>query len=112
MFGLPASAAAWGTPEFATTLAAELESLGPQSLGLQRQIARGSHLADGAFQVSVIAETEDGKHLKVRVGVFFASIIAGCSCADDPTPVEALAEYCELVVTIERGNAVAQVEPA
>jgi hypothetical protein len=40
--------------------------------------------------------------IRARIGVFFHGIIAGCSCADDPTPLEPQQEYCELELTIDR----------
>jgi hypothetical protein len=39
------------------------------------------------------------------VGVFFSGIITGCSCADDPTPVETQNEYCELLFAIDKATA-------
>jgi hypothetical protein len=41
--------------------------------------------------------------------VFFSGILSGCSCADDPTPVEAQAEYCELAIAIDTASGEADV---
>ena len=42
--------------------------------------------------------------------VFIISgIIAGCSCADDPTPVDTTTEYCELQLEIDRESAETRV---
>jgi hypothetical protein len=57
----------------------------------------------------VIASEADGDRIRVRVGVFFSGIVAGCSCADDPTPVEAQNEYCELLVDIDRRATAADI---
>jgi hypothetical protein len=46
------------------------------------------------------------------VGIFYAGIITGCNCADDPTPVEAQKKYCEIHLTIDRTNAAANIAPA
>ena len=35
---------------------------------------------------------------------FDTSLIAGCSCADDPTPVEPQPEYCEVELQIEKAT--------
>ena len=112
MLELPASAAAWGTPAFAAALRAELEAVPAEALGLQRQVALGGQLADAPVQVTVLASRADGAGVRARVGVFFASVIAGCSCADDPTPVEDLPEYCELELTIHLPDGESRVGPA
>jgi hypothetical protein len=36
-------------------------------------------------------------------------VIAGCSCADDPTPTNELDEFCELQLDIDKLTAVATV---
>ncbi|WP_296802845.1 hypothetical protein [Thiolapillus sp.] len=43
---------------------------------------------------------DDAGQILVRAGLFYTGIIAGCSCADDPGPVEEQNEYCEISVTI------------
>lgn len=98
---LPAAARAWGTPEFAAVLKAELEALPQDSLPLAAALTRGSHVADEPHRVRVIAAHERDGLVHARVGVFYAGIIAGCSCADDPTPVEPQPEYCEFTVTLD-----------
>jgi hypothetical protein len=42
--------------------------------------------------------------IRARVGVFFSGIVAGCRCADDPTPVEPQDEYCEFQFEIDRAT--------
>jgi len=41
--------------------------------------------------------------------VFFSAFIAGCNCADGPTPVDEINEYCEIRVEIDRTTAEAQL---
>ena len=43
--------------------------------------------------------------IRVTVGIFYTGIIAGCSCADDPTPVEENTEYCEVQLEIDKKTA-------
>ncbi len=108
---LPASAAAWGSEAFAVTLSQELAALGPHALPLQQGLSRTSHVTDAPIQVRVIAAREAEGWIRVRIGVFFAGVIGGCSCADDPTPVQAQTEYCELGLTIDRHTGQTQVSP-
>lgn len=103
------SLAAWGTPAFAATLKRELQRAGAGALPLQQALAQSSAVAGDAIEVMVIGTSDDAQGIRARIGVFFSGIVAGCSCADDPTPVEAQNEYCELLLTIDRRTAETQV---
>ena len=105
---LPAAAAAWreGDRErFATLLCRELAALPSERLPLIAALERGSAVGDGALRPSLLAVeavTEGG--VEARVGLFFSSIIAGCACADDPTPPDEITEYCELRLNLARSG--------
>ena len=62
-------------------------------------------VADEPITVLLLTAEADAEQLRVKVGIFFAGVLAGCSCADDPTPVEAQEEYGEWLLTIRRPNA-------
>lgn len=109
MTRLPASLNAWGRPDFPDVLRREIEQLGTEHLPLRQALARGSHVLDEPVQARIIAVREDAATLRIKAGVFYASIIAGCSCADDPTPVDSLSEYCELDIAIDKASAAATV---
>lgn len=98
---LPASAAAWGTPAFAATLKSELEQLLPGQLPLQQGLSSTSVALEDDVQIMVIRAAEEAGAIQAKVGVFYTGILAGCSCANDPTPTEPQNEYCELAVTID-----------
>lgn len=108
---LPLSAHAWGRDDFAAVLKRELEALPPHELPLQEALAGTSHLAPEPHRVRVIHVDQVGTSVRVRVGVFYAGVVAGCSCADDPTPVESQPEYCELELVLNPANARASVTP-
>jgi hypothetical protein len=105
MLRLAASLAAWNSPSFAAVLKRELEQAGGAQLPLQRGLSATSVALDDAIEVMVLGVGETPARLEVRIGVFFAGIVAGCSCADDPTPVEPQNEYCELLLTIDKATA-------
>lgn len=105
MFHLPESLAAWRTPGFGCVLKRELRQKGAGALPLQEALVRSSTVADEGIEVMVIGASDDPRYVRVRVGIFFSGIVAGCSCADDPTPVEAQSEYCEVMLTIDRQTA-------
>lgn len=102
---LPASLAAWETDGFRTALCREIEALDRHRLPLQQGLARSSMVGEGPIQVMVLGESASEQVIVVRVGVFYTGVIAGCNCADDPTPVDEQTEYCELRIEIDRATA-------
>ena len=105
---LPDSAAAWDSPAFQAVLKRELEAQAAQ-LPLQQALSSSSAVGGDNIEVMVIAAEVDAGHIYARVGIFFSGIVAGCNCADDPTPVESQSEYCELLVSIDLATAAATV---
>jgi len=90
---------AWGTHEFDYTLKQELAKYA-EALPLHQALSFDNYVADTPISVTNIntVETQDSVH--VRVGIFFQSVISGCSCADDPSPVGENNEYWELLIKI------------
>jgi hypothetical protein len=100
-FTLPDSLAAWNTPGFAASFKREVEQLDPALLPLQQGLRVTSSVADAPFTVLLLAAATSGDCLRVKAGVVYSGIIGGCSCADDPTPLEAQTEHCELAFEID-----------
>ncbi|MEW6512740.1 MAG: hypothetical protein AB1443_01925 [Pseudomonadota bacterium] len=100
---LPYSVCAWGTADFGTVLKRELATHADK-LPLQQALTGTSAVANEAITVVLLDARADTTSIHAKVGVFFAGILAGCSCADDPTPVEPQTEYCELQLTIDRAT--------
>ena len=101
MIRLPYSLNARGTPEFETALKQEIEQLDAGLLPLQQGLSASSYVTDRPFQVRIISVREDAGKIRVKAGIFYTGIIAGCSCADDPTPIDELNEYCVVVFGID-----------
>ena len=112
MIHLNESVRAWGTPAFAETLKREIEALDPAVLPLQQGMRLGSYALGADFQVTVLGAWRRSGRLEARVGVFYAGLVPGCSCADDPTPVEPHPEYCELIFIVEPDTGEAMVRLA
>lgn len=105
MIRLPKSLSAWGSPEFNAVLKKEIEQLDASQLPLQQGLTRSSYVTDQPFQATVISVNEEAGLICAKAGMFYTGVIAGCSCADDPTPVDELNEYCVLRFDIDRATA-------
>ena len=106
---LPHSLNAWGTPGFNDVVKHEIEQLDATLLPLQQGLARSSHVTDRPLQAMVIGAHEEAGLIRVKAGIFYTGIIASCSCADDPTPIDELTEYCVVQIDIDRTTADATV---
>ena len=93
---------AWGTTAFEDVLKREIEQLDAGQLPLQQGLSTSSYAVDNNLNAIIISVSEDEGSIYAKVGIFYTGIIAGCSCADDPTPVDENSEYCELQFTIDK----------
>ncbi len=109
MIDLSETLAAWHTPEREATLKRAMEGLDAACLPLQQALARGSQVTGEPIQVMILTTAEEANGLRARVGVFFTSLIGGCQCADDPTPLENLPEYAQIEVSIQRETGIASL---
>jgi hypothetical protein len=105
MIRLTKALSAWGTPDFDGILKKELEQSDAQRLPLQQGLSTSSHAIDSNFRVMIIHAAEDQGSIRVKAGIFYSGIIAGCSCADDPTPINEQSEYCEVQLDIDKATA-------
>lgn len=110
MVCLDKSLRAWNTPGFNDVLKTEIEGLDISQLPLQAGLAASSYVAESALKVMIIRASDDADHIYVKVGIFYAGIIAGSCCADDPTPVDENSEYCEIQLQVNKITAEAAIE--
>ena len=96
---------AWGTPDFKDILKKEIDQMDAGQLPLQQGLSTGSYAIDGKFNAMIISVSEDAGSIRVKAGIFYSGIIAGCSCADDPTPVNEESEYCVVQLDIDKQTA-------
>ena len=96
---------AWSTPMFNETLKHEIEHMDVESLPLQQGLSQGSYTSGANRGVIVLSVTDGADFIRAKTGIFYTSIIAGCSCADDPTPISELTEYCEVRFDIDKKTA-------
>lgn len=93
---------AWGTPGFRDVLKNEIERMGAGHLPLQQGLSTGSYALDDKLEVMIISVSEDAGFIRAKAGIFYAGILTGCSCADDPTPVNEESEYCVVQLDISK----------
>jgi hypothetical protein len=105
MLALTRSAAARNSPSFEATLAEEVQGLGPHHPALRPLLQAGltqtSVVAEAPLGIQVLSSAQAAGRIRVHLGVFYSGVIAGCSCADDPTPVDTITEHCELLLEID-----------
>lgn len=105
MIKLSQSISAWNTPAFEETLKQEVTQLDVKQLPLQQALTHSNHTNGDNRKVIVMSVAEDANLIRVKTGIFYTGIIAGCNCADDPSPVDEINEYCEMEFTIEKTTA-------
>ena len=105
MLRLTKSLSAWGASGFGDVLKQEIEQLNADQLPLQQGLSAGNYVLGDKFSVMILGTVEDEDFIHVKAGVFYNSIIGGCACADDPTPVSELNEYCEVRLDISKKTA-------
>lgn len=112
MIRLDKAARAWGTPDFEAVLKQEVAGLRPGELPLQQGMTAGNYVLDAPVTLVVNRVEAADRLIRVRAAIFFQSVIAGCSCTDDPTPMSELNEYCEVRLEIDRDTAITEIRLA
>jgi hypothetical protein len=105
MFSLPQSRENWDTDAFDSVLKQELYSLDADMLPLQQGLRHSSYAVSDKLTITILNKNEDDENIIVKVGLFYNGIIAGCNCADDPTPVDEINEYCDALICINKQTA-------
>lgn len=93
---------AWGTPAWRHVFQSAVAALGAGQLPLQQALAHSSRVGEGAPHAIILHHEATERCLRIKAGIVYTGVTAGCSCADDPTPPAEQQEYCELLFEIER----------
>ena len=102
MIKLNRSLEAWGTPDFEKTLKKEIQALEPNTLPLQAGLSQSSYVGDTDISVLILNISETVHDILAKIGIYYTGVIAGSCCADDPTPMNELNEYCEVQFNINK----------
>jgi hypothetical protein len=100
---------AWGSPDFEGILKAEIEATHSDRLPLQQGLSASTNVTETPHKVMILSVADVAGFIRVKAGIFYSGIIAGCSCADDPTPVSEQSEYCEVQIQLNKQTAEATV---
>lgn len=95
--------------DLAATFKQELAQQDRAHLPLQQALRHGSSVLDTPLTVLMHGAHMSAQQLHIYAGIFYQSVTAGCSCADDPTPLNEHTEYCEVQVLIDTIDAQASV---
>ena len=109
MFKLSLSLLAWNTDAFNNIFIKEISALDENTLPLQQGLLYSSYANGDNLTATVLSKNSDENCLFIKAGLFYTGIIAGCNCADDPTPVDENNEYCEVLFTIDKKTAASSV---
>lgn len=109
MLQLKQSLPVYGDSNFEGVLKTEIENLDANLLPLQQGLSVGGYALYDSFNVMIISASASSRYMQVKAGIFYRGVIAGCSCADDPSPTDVTTEYCEVLFEIDRGTGEATV---
>lgn len=105
MIKLSQSLQAFGTSNFAYIVKQEIKNISAESLPLQQGLSLSSYVGNAPFSITILNTTDKNNTLIIKAGVFYTGIIAGCSCSDDPSPVDEQNEYCEIQFSVDKDTA-------
>jgi len=80
-----------------------------ESLPLQQGLTTGNYVIANRHTAMINSVSETENHIHVTAGIFYKSVIGGCSCADDPTAINENNEYCEVRLDIDKATAATAV---
>jgi hypothetical protein len=105
MFYLTQSLLAWNTDTFNNILKKELCSINSDLLPLQQGLTQSSYAIGKNLSATILKVESDNNYIMVKAGLFYTGIISGCSCADDPTPIDEINEHCDVLLRINKKTA-------
>ena len=100
----------FGTPDFKRIVKKDIQNIDPTLLPLQQGLSLSSYVGPSAFSAIILKVTEEANTVRIKAGIFYTGIIAGCSCSDAPSPTDEQTEYCELQFNINKKTAVTTVK--
>jgi len=100
----------WGNDSFDQAFKDDVKALDRKQLPLQKNLTQSSYVSESEFDVVIINSEDSAEFINIKAGIFYSGIIAGSCCADDPSPVDELSEYCELHFIVNKKTAEVMIE--
>lgn len=94
----------WGTKSFSDKFKSEIERLTVKELPLQQGLSYSNIALDTDIKAIVLNMADDTPSITIKLGLFYTGVVAGCNCADDPSPLDTQNEYCEVIVVIDKSS--------
>ncbi len=110
MIRLPRTLANWKQPRFEQIFKEETAAIDPERLPLQQGLSHSTHALDEGVEFVLLSAREEADHLRLKAAIFYQGITAGCSCADDPTPIDPVTECCEVILRIHPPDGRTEIE--
>ena len=95
----------WHSPMFDDLLLGEINKLTADELLLQQALRNGSYATTDDMKIIILSVKDDDETIYAKISVFYKSMIPGCQCDDDPSPMNYENEYCELLLSINKRTA-------
>lgn len=105
MLKLTSALNAWEKSSFEDIFKQAIMTMNVTQLPLQQGLAHSNYTDGSKRSVLILSATASADAIRVKTGIFYTGIITGCGCADDPTPLSEIAEYCEVQFTIDKTTA-------
>ncbi|MDH5544177.1 MAG: hypothetical protein OEZ43_01215 [Gammaproteobacteria bacterium] len=102
MIQFPQSLCAIDGEGFERRFVAFVQTLSTDALLLQQGLQYSSVVSESPFSAMLLSTTQDDTRIYVRVRILYSGVIAGCACADDPSPPIENPEQCDLEFSIEK----------
>lgn len=93
------SVSAWGSETYLSELKTELESIPINDYPLQAVSQLTGYVDESAYEISILHSHANQSQIEHRIGLFYAELLSGCNCHDDPVAIPA---YCEFQLTIQK----------
>lgn len=80
----------------------EVAELDHRLLPLQKGLSQSSYVSNEKVSALILNISETSLRHEIKASIFYTGIIAGCSCSDDPTPMDTQNEQCDMLFSINK----------
>ena len=89
---------AWEDPAFGDILRRDVAACQARLRHIAERASASGCLATEDLAITLLGRVWNPDGIHIRIGVFFRTVLAGCSCGDEPSMENG---YCEVRITID-----------